>query len=381
MKKTGVVIGFLTLIAFSAGTMAVEEPESGRFSFQPRTPEPVDRFIPLTIRSLGKMPNDGDGNQVLGVNVYWRTKKKNQLQGRKIYTSLQPNLPRAGKDFINTNWSERVQNVPHIYEGNHENIEWLVWNGVDMDFDFDNGCPPTLGNTKTRFYYFRFKDYKIDTNGSGYCNDKTIISTPKDEDEDVAMTSFAFTHNSDICGRMGAYCVGAKGNSSNTLSRDIFIPSNQLEFLIIEVFGFEYNTNAQGYNQSFFTFPIQVVRFIPSEISNTVPGEDYMLVEMVGGKDGFEAFGNDDGKGYFSGSTIYGINSYSYKKSPGPDNYKNYYDFNRLSSLRLDIEYASGSRIPRYEDPKNTGVGLVMDLEYLDRACSEDKTKCEYPTR
>lgn len=397
MKKTGIVVGLFTAIAFCAGAIAATEPESGRFSFQARTPEPKDHFINLRVQFEGRMPNDGDGNQVLGVNVYWKTKEKNQLQGRKFYTSLQPNLPRAGKNFTNVYPYDGEYRDLYNYEGNHENIEWLVWDGVNMDLDFNNGCPPMLGNTSTRFYYHRFKDYKIiDVPNKQDCHGGANITEPRDEDADVALTSFAVSFNGGICSRMGEFCLGAKNGMDSTFSKDIFIPSYKLEFLVIEVIGFEYNTNAQGAHQSFYILPIEALKFTPQNI----PGKPGMMTLLRGDRDaggefssfgvtGYVAGGVGDEKGYYDAED----SRFFLTESSDRSDWANLcgqlsasangceYDFSKLDSLVLSLSYNSASKIPKWEDPFHTGVILTLAPKFITSVCQQDVSQCNFPPR
>lgn len=388
MKKTGIVVGLLTAIILSSSAMAADEPNAGRFSFQARTPEPKDHFINLRVQFEGRMPNDGDGNQVLGVNVYWKTKDKNQLQGRKVYTSLQPNLPRSGKNFSDTYYTNHKR---HLYEGNHENIEWLVWEGVDMDFTFSNGCPPTPGNSSTRFYNHRFKKYEVTNVVPVTCSDDAVVSTPQGEDMDVALTSFAVSFNSGICNRMGEFCIGAKSGSDQTFTKDIFIPSYKLEFLVIEIFGFEYNTNAGGAGQSFYILPVEALKFTPQN----VPGKPGLMTLLRGDRDAggeFSSFGVSDyvaggvgdEKGYYDAEdSRFFLNEEKTARcsqlSANADGCE--YDFSKLDNLVLSLSYNSASKIPKWEDPFHTGVILTLAPKFITSVCQQDVSQCNFPPR
>lgn len=386
MKKTGIVVGLLALIAFCGSAMAAGEPESGRFSFQARTPEPKDHFITLKIQSVGRMPNDSDGNQVLGVNVYWKTKEKNELQGRKIYSSLQPNLPRVGKNFSDTYYTNHKR---HLYEGNHENIEWLVWEGVNMDYTFSNGCPPTPGNSNTRFYNHRFKKYEVTNVVPVTCSAEAEVSTPQGEDMDVALTSFAVSFNGGICSRMGEFCIGAKSGSDTTFTKDIYIPSYQLEFLVIEVFGFEYNTNSGGTNQSFYTLTVEALKFTPTN----EPGKPGKMNLLRGDRDAggeFSAFGVS---GYSKGSTgdirgYYNAQDSHYyqneEKTAACGQFSTdpcTYDFTDLDTLILSLQYTDPRKIPKWEHPFSRGIIFTLEPKYFTWHCLKDRSQCNFPLR
>ncbi|WP_318375800.1 hypothetical protein [Enterobacter sp.] len=389
MKKTGIVVGLFTAIAFCAGAMAATEPESGRFSFQARTPEPKDHFITLKIQSVGPMPNDGDGNQVLGVNVYWKTKDKNQLQGRTVYSSLQPNLPRFGQNFSDTNFLGSGKRFR--YEGNHENIEWLVWEGVNMDFDFNNGCPPTAGNTHTRFYYYRFKDYTVNRfDGDMYCSTISVIPQPRQEDVNVALTSFAVSHESGICNRMGEFCIGAKEGTDRTLTKDIYIPSWKLEFLAIEVFGFEYNTNAGRASQSFYNLPIEAIKFTPSGDTGN-PGKMNLLRgdrSPAGGEfsafgvSGYTEGGEGEIRGYYNAedSRFY-LNEEKTEMCGQLSTAPCSYDFTHLDTLVLNLQYTNAQKIPKWETPFGSGVIFTLEPKYFKDTCQQDRSQCNFPSR
>jgi len=391
MKKTGIVVSLLSAMAFCAGALAATEPESGRFSFQARTPEPKDHFITLKIQSVGRMPNDSDGNQVLGVNVYWKTKDKNQLQGRKIYSSLQPNLPRANKNFSYPYPYNGKYSGLYNYEGNHENIEWLVWEGVDMDLDFSNGCPPMLGNTSTRFYNHRFKDFRIiDVPNGQKCHGSARMGEPQNEDPNVALTSFAVSFNSGICSRMGEFCIGAKSGSNKTFTKDIYIPSNKLEFLVIEVFGFEYNTNAGGASQSFYLLPIEALKFTPAGEPGK-PGKMNLLRgdrSSAGGEfsafgvSGYTEGGTGDIRGYYNAQdSLYYQNEEKTAQCGQLSTDSCTYDFSNLDTLILSLQYTNPQKIPKWEHPFGTGVIFTMEPKFFTWECQDDLSQCNFPSR
>lgn len=384
MKKTGVVVGMLTALLFSAGVMAANDPQSGRFSFQARTPEPKDHFINLRVQFEGGMPNSSGGNQALGVNVYWKTKDKNQLQGRKFYNSLQPNMPRPGQNFSDTHPEGKV----YRYEGNHEHIEWLVWEGVNMDYDFKNGCPPTAGNTSTRFYYHRFKNYTEQFSGGFSCT-TLAVPQPKQEDMDVAMSSFAVTYMDNICNRMGEYCLGYKMNSSRTLSKDVYIPSYKLEYVVVEVFGFEYKNNAGRAGQSFYTMAVEALKFTPSN----EPGKPGKMNLLRGDRDAggeFSAFGVS---GYSKGSTgdirgYYNAQDSHYyqneEKTAACGQFSTdpcTYDFTDLDTLILSLQYTDPRKIPKWEHPFSRGIIFTLEPKYFTWNCQEDRNQCNFPLR
>jgi hypothetical protein len=390
MKKTGIVVGLFTAIAFCAGAIAATEPESGRFSFQARTPEPKDHFITLRFQFEGRMPNDSTGgNMVTGVNVYWKTKDKNQLQGRKFYSSLNPNLPRPGQNFSDMHeidgWAK--------YEGNHEHIEWLVWDYVDMDYDFNNGCPPTAGNTHTRFYYYRFKDYIVrEHDGFNYCSTQSTIAQPKQEDVDVALSAFAVSYNTGICNRMGEYCIGAKDGGSQTFTKDVFIPSYKLEFLVIEVYSFQYDTGGgHQRKQVFYTLPVEALKFTPKN----EPSKPNMMTLLRGDRDAggeFSSFGVSDyvaggvgdEKGYYDAEdSRFFLNEEKSKWCNQLSANANgcEYDFSKLDTLVLSIYYNSSSKIPKWDAPFSTGVVLSLAPTFMDPECGQDASQCDFLSR
>ncbi|WP_417643015.1 hypothetical protein [Enterobacter kobei] len=389
MKKTGVVVGMLTALLFSAGVMAANDPQSGRFSFLARTPEPVDHFFTLRIQAVGRMPNTGDGNQALGVNVYWKTKDKNELQGRSIYNSLQPNLPRPGANFSDTYYAGKTR---YKYEGNHENIEWLVWENFlsngSMDYDFNNGCAPTLGNTFTRFYNHRFSSYIINPKHSSAatCFDQAVITQPRGEDLNVALTSFAVTHNTEICNRMGAFCIGAKIGSSGTLTKDIYIPSINLEYLVIEVFGFEYNTEGGRKSESFYILAVEALKFTANEQAgkmNLLRGDRDAGGEFSAfGVSGYSQNATGDIRGYYNAQdSHYYLNE---ERTAACGKYSTdpcTYDFTKLDTLVLNLQYTDPDKIPKWEHPFSRGIIFTMEPRLFTWHCLEDRSQCNFPPR
>lgn len=400
-----IIVGILLATLFNANA---EEPSTGHFGFQERAPSMLsERFVSLRVQLAGKMPNEDDGNQALGVNVYWKTKNKNVLQGRTLDSQLMPNLPRPEQNFYSTNWyKDHLGDTP-----NAENIEMLfftkgfVQSGV-IDgslieaLDLDYGCQPAPGYFRTQFYYYRFPNggYDVVSGGGGdRCNKYGNFTILKEnEDPDVALTSFVFTHNEEICIKLNAdtqfpVCVGWKGNGGNLLVKDILIPSNKLDFLIIEVIGFKYNT--EQIDRLYQAFPVQVLKFEPG----TEKGKMRLSIADADDPGAYDGFGNTgpnfeqfgagpdrrEGFGFYSwrDSRYYRGQGYTDECPKASDDatVNCDYDFVSLDSLTVSLNYADPNRIPSNLSPVESGIQIQLTPTYLDENCQKDSRNCQYP--
>ncbi|MGL5701073.1 MAG: hypothetical protein ACRCYL_17955 [Kluyvera sp.] len=409
-----IIVGILLATLFNANA---EEPSTGHFGFQERAPSMLsERFVNLRIQLAGRMPNGNDANQAIGVNVYWKTKNKNVLQGRTFDSSLMPNLPRQGNNFYSVDfYNEHAGDTP-----NSENIEMIFFEngfaqtgslkGGDLTEALNfprgpdkKGCEPSPGYFYTQFYYYRFpKGYQVAKGGDGYtCNDNgTYTIESGKEDPDVAITSFAFTHNEPICNALNtnkvtAACAGWKGNDGTLLTKDILIPSNKLDFLIIEIITFSYDTNLVSRN--YWANPVQVLRFVPSPSEKGKMNLSIADSDDPGYADGFmntgpnfEQFGANktrrDGYGFYSwsNSNYYRGESYT-EKCPNDDSNQWEvncdYDFTSLDSLTVSLSYADSDRRPSYLSPVESGIAIQLMPTYLDPNCQNDSKNCQYPSR
>lgn len=392
MKRILLLVGTLTATLFSANMMAGDkEPNSGRFDFQVRKPKTNfdDRLIPLVIRIGDNIP-EGQG---VGLNVYWKTKYKNQAQGRSYHPSpLLPNLPAARKNFEELNYHIDTDPSTPVAWGNSEHIEWKVWEAWGPKRLFNNSCAPTLGVTKTRFYNHRYpKGYVLHRAPNDPCNLKTrfgqdtldgtdpsIPPFQHSEDKDVAMTSVAFITSDtkeNKCGNLGEYC-GGTGHGSE---RVIFIPSNQLEFLVIEIIGFRYYTGAllKVDETYFYTFPQSVLTFIPAVPKNAKPNTIYMSVTDATGKK-VETISNTDSEPDAGDFTDFESSpefpSHGEIKTIDPSGQYNFTDLDYMDlSLRF---YMSGVG---YKSGK--GVSYTLTPHNLKPECINGNPKvCEYAT-
>lgn len=407
-----IIAGILLATLFNANA---EEPSTGHFGFQERAPSMLsERFVTLRVQLAGKMPNDDDENQAIGVNVYWKTKNKNILQGRTFDSSLMPNLPRELNSFYSVNYfDEHLGDTP-----NAENIEMIFFvNGFAETGSLENtdlkealyldeGCEPSPGYFYTQFYYYRFPNngYEVGSGGSGYdCNNNGNFTIKKEkEDPEVAITSFAFTFNDDICNVLNtdkktAACVGWKKNNASTLlTKDILIPSNKLDFLIIEVISFSYNTNK--IHRTFSAHPVQVLRFVSDSAE-----KGKMNLSIADGKDrgsddgfmnkgpNFNQFGAspsrarlgdpDKGYGYYSwdNSNYYKGQGYTEECPQNDWTVDCDYDFVSLDSLTVSLSYADPNRLPSVKSPSESGIGIQLTATYLDENCQKDSRNCQYP--
>lgn len=397
MKRIPLLAGAITASLFTASALADKtnntEPNAGRFDFQVRTPKTNfnDRLIPLVMKIGDNIPK----GQGVGLNVYWKTKYKNQAQGRSYYRSpLFPNLPAAEKDFEKLNY--HIDNDPGtpVAWGNSEHIEWKVWEAWGPKELYNSSCAPTLGVTKTRFYNHRYPvGYVLHRAPNDPCNlqtrfgqdtldgtDPSIPPFQHSEDKDVAMTSVAFVtidpeSDRDVCKKLGEYC-GGTGHGSE---RVIYIPSNQLEFLVIEIIGFRYLADSgpiKVKNTYFYPFPQSVLTFIPAVPENAKPNTIYMSVTDATGKK-VETISNTDSEPDAGDFTDFksAFPSHGEIKTIDPSGQ---YNFTELDYMELSLRfYQFGTGYAT----EGGGVSYTLTPHHLKPECINGNPKvCEYAT-
>lgn len=386
MKRTHLLFTVFSILMLTGGAIVqAAEPQSARFGFQVRKVDPKEHFFTVKVNMVGSMP------EPIGVNVYWKTKEKNDLQGR-AWSSMQPNLPRPGRDFIG-NMPETSDAYDEV--GNHENIEGLVWDALDMDYRFDNGCAPTTANRFTRFYHHRFDNYALDPQRmGGTCHPAARVKTEGNEDKDAALFSFAFvpidpslSSPNKVCNNLGIYCTN---NGPGT--QYVFIPSANLDYLVIEIFGFYYSSQGQQARQYFYMQPVEAIKYAPANNSSD-PGN--LKFHAAGDPDpassvymrsqGFAGFGLDSQRlGYFNqkGSSYHAdeviTNQMGDTKLPN-------INFMKMDTLNIDLSFTNSGKILEYTNPEGSGLKVKVSSTYMYDACAGSNpnraTECQYPHR
>ncbi|HBE9115764.1 TPA: hypothetical protein KNG88_001416 [Citrobacter braakii] len=303
-KRIALSAGLLAAaLLFNPGVLAsddTQEPENskGHFGFLPPQPPlklPGSHYFLVKVSSdFSRLGQAGGINyQITGVNVYWKTKGIDQERGRPNASFIGPNLPNcsfgyeAPCDVTLANaegGNEDRSKGGNLYQlGSTEHLEGLVWvysNHLppDSDGDIPTGAPsylddricpdlvtnPDLNHAydgrRTRFFrgfYNGFEDC-----GNGIENipgttrtlrpDGTYDAKVTNPDNDVHLSAMFNSQDSSICNDAGPlYC----GGSGNTPSGYIYIPSNNLKYMVIEVMGFE------AHSHDLHTFPIIAFKY------------------------------------------------------------------------------------------------------------------------
>jgi len=357
MKRL-LLTGIITFTLFSGNVFSSEEPDKGRFSFQARKPYSVHFFNVRVLPYFDyRKPYNSDALQIIGANVYWKTKGYDPNKGR-LYSQTQANLPLC--DYV----QEKNCRTKHEFGGSSEHLEGLVWTDVPVSIDMGHGSVPNKKQRVTRFFHERFLGRTV--------VDGVTVPTGNplqggSEDQNVQLSSVYFAENSEGCGTN--LCGGTQGEYGKDYSYfDIYIPSNDLEYLVIEVIGFQYNNEVLDKNDGFYTFPVTAVKYV-----STGSGK-MMKVQRANDRDpsmaDYIGFTNSRDS---SGKEIYGYFDSNYSNiQEGP------MDFENIDRLDVMLKYNPAQ--PDGDNPLETGIGV--DITKKDFVCDPYKSSnCSYPTK
>lgn len=381
MKRTVFSAALLSaMLLFSTSAMSSNNaPNSGddisaRFGFLKRTPAslgPHYFIVRVTsifgFRSFGHMGYSSDAIQSFGVNVYWKTKGYDPDKGRNILTKASPNLPRCS--FMREIQCDSGRGKLGT-RGSSEHLEGLVWtyNSVMNSYNI-HGKLPDKWNRATRFFEHRFSGAQWNSGDSG----STLPPGPIPvDDPNVRLSSVFFTQSSDLCNAAGKFCGGQEGKQT---PQDITISSNDLEYLVIEVIGFQHRVGGpvSPANHEFWTFPVLAVKYVP-----TGDGKKMRILRSdKHAKSGMEVFVNDTHAGSFPSVTT-NNDTKGYWDAYDSNIHDEYsvIDFENIDLLNVHLKYNYDR--PKWEDPE--GTGIAVDFTTTNLKCIPWKVDtCRYP--
>lgn len=421
-KRIALSAGLLAAaLLFNPGVLAsddTQEPENskGHFGFLPPQPPlklPGSHYFLVKVssdfNSLG-MPSPGR-YQTTGVNVYWKTKGVDQERGRPRFSFIGPNLPNCpfssgapcSVTLANAEGDpdESAAHDKKLYQlGSSEHLEGLVWvysdtgatNGNDWfgspsqndDFHcYDPALYRTDYSRRTRFFrgfYWGFKDCgnNIENKADIVFDSNGQFVRTTEPDNDVQLSAMFNTQDPELCGDAGSlYCGGYQrpGTAGGKPSGYIYIPSNNLEYMIIEVMGFEAR---QGNPGAQYTFPIIAMKY------TSVSPENYEM-EFISTHDSDNSNPPPILKSFYQkGFTSYrNMNpeaSNLHLNEPernDSDGYGRILDFRNIDYLEVDIKSVAHMEIhgaPPMARDNYTGSGrggVGVSLRKYDWKCSE----------
>lgn len=292
---------------------------------------------------------------MVGVNVYWKTKGYDPNRGRHYTSVAQARLPRcpySEERQCSSGWT--------TIDGTSEHLEGLTFSATGSDKSIKT---VSKANRITRFFNYRYLDKTIISVGD---NDEKEIPDPNGKiDDNVQLGVVFFTQKSDSC--VTEFCGGHQGTFAEDYDySQIYIPTNDLEYLVIEVMGFEYANNTMWFNDVFYTFPVFAVKYVPT-------GEGKKMKIYRSGSDtdrsgemslytGFPRAGATQGYWDSGNSNVHG----SYQEL----------DFENIDVL--DVKLVYNRQNPAWEDAQ--GRGIQVNMSKNDLTCDLRKQSCAYPS-
>ncbi len=383
---------------FLGGLLLITSPgyavNNAEFGFNTRTPPPSEHYLVVDVFAD---PGTRGNSQGAGYNVYWKVKGSDANKGRKevrtnnngdykfLRSIFEPNFPASGCNFYSDSAchyknSSYPKNNDLSYQD--QNIEALFRYSIQVS----NAPNPVLGETlNSDFYRHRFPEATL-------ANFRSSSTTWGPEDNEVSLSGYFFVESHDTCRNAGEYCGGDSSTKQSgpikpLRTQEIFIPSNNLEFLVIEVFGFEYNDVVMDRKDYFYDMPVAVIKFTPAP-TKTQPFR--MLARLTpelksdpnerypDGTPGFNGFSNFvDGTGYLD----FNISNIIYH----PDNSETtetrtfkewgdgrYFDFGQTD--RISVRTYQGNDVPSWGED---GWRVYVEQSILN--CADQSKLCPYP--
>ncbi|MEF9887643.1 hypothetical protein [Citrobacter sp.] len=411
MKRIALLAGMLaTTLFFSIGASLAsdgsrkanppKDDSRGHFGFlsRPAAPIPPHYFRINVATDFSLIGVNGEVHSA-GVNVYWKTTGSDQERGRTRVSPIAANLPNCpfSQNSVCGVTKARSGNpdISHLRMSS-EHLEGLVWafypgstneySGEPNPFH-DDVCYPegddrifTVDGIRTRFFQGFYKGYKkcgngiADWPGIKYDSEGNFISAERDPN--VQLSAMFNTQSSNICNNAGPLYCGGTGIKPNG---DIYIPSNNLEYLVIEVIAFKTHAGSGDY---FYTYPIVALKYTRVNPGNP---NDYRMVFHHSGlsprpasMDGFF------GKGFSSWKNL-NISASNLHFTMADPNEKVEYevgtagytilDFENIDYLGLNLKFTG--RFSGYHGSENVGV----EINKYNLKCPLDSIECLYPTR
>lgn len=404
MKRIALLAGMLATTLFfsigaslaSDGSRKADPPKDdsrGHFGFLSRPAPPIPpHYFRINVATDFNGLGSADGDYTAGVNVYWKTTGSDQERGRTRISPIAANLPvcpfsetwpcRAGSDGL---------------RGSSEHLEGLMWafypgelndkrgNGGPPDGLHDSDCyslddsrnQGDIVHRRTRFFWGFYYGNKECGNGIA---DNILVDSEGNfvGDPNVQLSAMFNTQSNAICSNAGSRFCGGTGGQPNG---DIYIPSNNLEYMVIEVIGFR--TRSGGGNLYFHTYPIVALKYTWVNPGNP---NDYRMVFHHSSLDPlpsfFDAFYS---KGFSSWHNINISESNLHYTMADPNEKVEYevgtgkgviLNFENIDYLGINLKF-TGAFKNGYRDNENVGV----EINKYNLKCPLDSIECLYPTR
>lgn len=369
MKRTVLSAGLISaMLLFSTSAISSNNaPNSGddlsaNFGFLKRTSASLGPHyftVRVTAETFSRQFST-DAIQSFGVNVYWKTKGYDQDKGRNNLSVTAPNLPRCpfkeerqcdnGRDKLRGN-----------SEASSEHLEGLLYSYLEIDNGiYIQGKVPDKLQRATRFFRHRYGGYEYPP-----ANKQDEVDDPN-----VRLSAIFFSQSEAPCEKAGSrFCGGQDGHQ---VPKDILISSNDLEYLVIEVIGFQHTNKGMFKKDAFYTFPIAAVKYVPTgqgKKMKILRSDRHAKPGM-----GMEMFAatfpstppNNETDGYWDvGATSIHDDATEI-------------DFTNIDVLKVKLFY--NSQYPDYNIPEQTGI--YFQLEKTDLICFPwADAKCVYPLK
>ncbi|EQA8864889.1 hypothetical protein ACX9P6_000913 [Citrobacter braakii] len=370
MKRTVLSAGLISaMLLFSTSAMSSNnapnsgEDDSAKFGFLKRTSASLGPHyftVRVTAETFSRQFST-DAIQSFGVNVYWKTKGYDQDKGRHNLSVTAPNLPRC--PFKEERQCDDSRNkLRGNSKSSSEHLEGLVYSYLEIDNGiYIQGQVPDKFHRATRFFKHRY---------SGYEYPPANKQDDEWDDTNVRLSAIFFSQSDAPCDKAGSrFCGGQDGYQ---VPKDILISSNDLEYLVIEVIGFQHTNKTVFKNDAFYTFPVAAVKYVPTGQGKKMkvlrsdrhagPG---MGMEMFAGHFPSTPPNNNSG-GYWD---VYKTNIHGNAAE---------IDFTNIDILKVGLSY--NPRYPVWENPQQTGIYFKLDK--TDLICFPwADAKCIYPLK
>lgn len=408
MKRIALLAGMLATTLFfsigvslaSDGSRKADPPKDGtrgHFGFLSRPAPPIPpHYFRINVATDFTIIGSNSETHSAGVNVYWKTTGSDQERGRTRVSPIAANLPDC--PFSQRSPCRNVNSKR--LDGSSEHLEGLMWAAYpgepDMDKSGNGGSPDGLHDhdcydpdsrlgqgdiihRRTRFFWGFYYGNKVCGNGIA---DNILVDNKGNivGDPNVQLSAMFNTQSSTICNNAGSRFCGGSDMISNG---DIYIPSNNLEYMVIEVIGFKTRSGGGDY---FYNYPIVALKYTRVNPGNP---NDYRMVFHHSSLDPlpsfFEGFYK---KGFSSWDNINISNSNLHYTMADPNEKVEYevgtgkgviLNFENIDYLGINLKFMG--RFDGFRGNNAKGGGVGVEINKYNLTCPLDSIECLYPTR
>ena len=358
MEKSVLLVSMLATAIFSGSAQSDDEPKKGRFTFQKYVKTVPDHYFNVRVQLAASPLEPSPGG--IGVNVYWKVKGIDPNKGRQYLSAFtQGNLPLC--PFFDRGEAANCR-TNSDFGGSSEHLEGLIWTEIPVSKNGSDVTVPNWYQRHTRFFHYRYT--KRDENAI------PVTDGNSDQDLGVQLSTVYFTQSKSDCTTTLCGGYGMIGGDKSAII-PLYIPSNNLEFLVIETMVFQYKDKIMQRKDVFYDKAVLAVKYVPT-------GDGKKMKVLLSSKDYAPEYNMD----MYSAFRNHGDGSWDDEDSNIHDNAEDksgdtIVDFYNIDTIDVTLKYNDVK--PSYSNPRVSGIGITIQKK--DIPCDPFSSTCSYPTQ